>query len=449
MSEYNYSYNNGGGQPGTPPPVNTGYNVVDEGPVNPPPKKKKKKRHTVLRTLALFLMSLIVGGAAGIGGSILYLRHAESNVGSTTIYESESPLSPVDIANVPSGEVLTTAEIYAANVDRTVGIRVDAVTTNFWGMATNQAAAGSGFIISEDGYVVTNYHVINIEGATSVTVSLYSGDEYDATVVGVDETHDLAVLKIEATGLKPVVMGDSDALVVGDPVVAIGNPLGELTFSQTSGSVSALDRSVTLSTGITMKLIQTDTAINAGNSGGALFNQYGQVIGITNAKYSSSTSGTSVDNLCFAIPINQVKGLITQIIENGHVVQPYLGVSVRTVTEEVQQYGVPAGAYVESVVEDGPADKAGVLAGDVITAFNGKTISGQEDLVAVKNECAVGDTVTLKILRDGQEMELTATLTATPESAQDPVPSPTGGDQQQQQQQQGQGFGWPFDYWFR
>ena len=403
--------------------------------------------------MALLLACLIVGGGAGAGGAALYghlsgggTPAADEEEG-TTIYEAQTPLSAVNVSSVPSGSPMSAAEIYAANVDAAVGITVDVVTTNWWGMTTSGAAAGSGFVITEDGYIVTNYHVINVQGAQTITVAMYDGTTYPAEVVGFDESHDLAVLKIDASGLQTVVLGDSDSLVVGEPVAAIGNPLGELTFSLTTGVISALDRTVTMDSGTVMDLLQTDCAINSGNSGGPLFNEYGEVIGITNAKYSSSSSGqASIDNIGFAIPIDQVKDLITQLIETGEIVQPYLGVSVRTVSTEGQQYGVPAGAYVVSVEEGGPAARAGVRAGDVITALNGDAVETQQELTSLKSQYKVGQTVTLTVVRGGETLALEVVLGVTPEEDSQPAVQPSASVQPDY------GYGgygdWPFDFGF-
>ncbi len=275
---------------------------------------------------------------------------------------------------------MTPAEVYAQNVNSTVGITTS-ITTNYWGYQTQSAAAGSGFILTADGYILTNYHVV--EDSNSITVSLYDGTEYDATLVGCDESNDIAVLKIDAEGLTPVVLGDSDNLNVGDQVVAIGNPLGELTFSLTTGVVSALNREVTLSSNVTMNLIQTDCAINSGNSGGALLNLNGEVIGITNAKYSSSSSSSeaSIDNIGFAIPLNHVKNIVKSIIETGSITKPYIGVTVSSVSSEAQGYGVPTGAAVRSVEADSPAAKAGLEENDIITEVDGTAINSSTELV--------------------------------------------------------------------
>ncbi|MBR4077360.1 MAG: trypsin-like peptidase domain-containing protein, partial [Oscillospiraceae bacterium] len=235
------------------------------------------------KLVALAVSCSLLGGIVGAGAMSLLGGNSVSN-----ITEGQRPSSVLNVNYTDTSKELTLAELYAKNVNSTVGITT-AITTNYWGFQTTQPASGSGFIFSDDGYILTNYHVIS--GASSVTVTMYDGSTYDAVIVGYDASNDIAVLKIEETGLTPVILGDSDTINVGDTVVAIGNPLGELTFSLTSGVVSALDREVTFSDGTRMDLIQTDCAINSGNSGGALFNLYGEVIGITNAKFSSSGSG--------------------------------------------------------------------------------------------------------------------------------------------------------------
>ena len=247
--------------------------------VHTPRKEKKSHKGAV----ALVLCCALAGGGCGVGGAFLGNSLASRNQpttvysdGISTIMKGVRETSTLQVQQIDSSEELTGAEVYAANVNSTVGIVTSLVTTNFWGQQTTGAAAGSGFVFSDDGYILTNYHVV--EGATSITVSTYDGTSYDAKLIGYDESNDVAVLKIEATGLTPVVIGDSDKLNVGDNVVAIGNPLGELTFSETSGIVSALNREVTMSNNTTMDLIQTDCAINSGNSGGALFNMYGEAI---------------------------------------------------------------------------------------------------------------------------------------------------------------------------
>ena len=382
-----------------------------------------KKNTTVLVAVGLVLALLMGLLGSAIGNSLF-------GKGSTTIYEGQRESSVIDVAKVDTGKLMTPAEVYAANVNSTVGITTS-VTTNYWGFQTTSAASGSGFILTADGYVLTNYHVI--ESSNSISVTLYDGKSYDAVLIGYDESSDIAVLKIDAEGLTPVVLGDSDNLNVGDSVVAIGNPLGELTFSLTSGAVSALNREITLSNSVTLKLIQTDCAINSGNSGGALFNLYGEVIGITNAKYSGSGSGASIDNIGFAIPINHVRGIVESIIENGYVAKPYIGVIVSDVSEETMGYGLPAGAAVKAVSEDSPAEKAGLQVNDIITAVNGKEISGRTGLSEAVSAASVGDTLTLTVYRQGNTISVDVTVGEQIQSAL------ANEDNRQSEQQSGYG----------
>ena len=397
----------------------------------PPRRKKKNKGWTPGRIIALTLCASLISGALGAGGTVLLQRiqkadsPAFTQPGDTSqMLESVRENAKLEIVPVSSGELMTPAQVYAANVNSTVGITTS-VTTNFWGYQTTSAAAGSGFILTEDGYILTNYPVI--ENSDTISVSCYNGDTYDAALIGYDESNDIAVLKVEAQGLSPVVLGSSDKTNVGDSVLAIGNPLGELTFSLTAGTVSALDRQVTMSTGVTMNLIQTDCAINSGNSGGALFNLYGEVVGITNAKYSSSSSGeASIDNIGFAIPIDDVRGIIQSIIEKGYISKPYIGVSVTDVSAETQSYGLPAGAAVQSVTENSPAAQAGIMMSDIITQVDGADISGSGALVDVITDARVGQQLQLKVYRQGSYLDITVTVGEQIRSAmEEPVSTPS------------------------
>ena len=276
------------------------------------------------------------------------------------------------------------------------------------------------------------------------------GKEYTATYVGGEEANDIAVIKVEATGLTPVVIGSSSDMLVGEQVTTIGNPLGELTFSETTGIISALDRTITMSDGNKMNMIQTDCAINSGNSGGALFNLYGEVIGITNAKYSSSGSSgeASIDNIGFAIPINSVRSIVESIIKNGYIVKPYIGVSVEDVSSEMTSYGLPAGAVVRSVTDGAPAAQAGLQANDIITAVDGAEITGSNDLVQIVTAKKAGDTLKLSVYRQGQTLELTVTVAEQKQSAQASSSDAQQSQQQDQSQQQQQGGGYSFPWGF-
>lgn len=395
-----------------------------------PEMPKEEKKPFWKKPGAMIAGVLVAAMLAGFGGSAIGNAVFGGSSGGTTVYEGKRPTTVINTANIDTSKQMTAAEVYAANVNSTVGITTQ-VTTNYWGYTTQSAASGSGFIYSSDGYIITNYHVI--ESASSIKVTLYDGTSYDAQLIGYDESNDVAVLKIDAKDLTPVTIGDSSNLNVGDSVIAIGNPLGELTFSLTSGAVSALDREVTMSNNVTMELIQTDCAINSGNSGGALFNLYGEVIGITNAKYSgSSGSGASIDNIGFAIPINSVRSIVDSIIEKGYVAKPYIGVMVSDVSDEAISYGTPAGAAVASVTEGGPAEKAGLQANDIITAVDGKAISGKSDLSSIIADHAAGDKLTLSVYRQGQTLTVTVTVGEQTTSA---LANQQQSQQSQQQQQ--------------
>ncbi|MBO4399057.1 MAG: trypsin-like peptidase domain-containing protein [Lachnospiraceae bacterium] len=309
---------------------------------------------------------------------------------------------------------MTASEIYAANVNSTVGITTS-INTNYFGYKTTAAASGSGFILTADGYIATNYHVI--EDASDIKVTLYDDTSYKAELVGYDESNDLAVLKIDADNLQPVILGSSDQLRVGDSVIAIGNPLGELTFSLTHGAVSALNRTITVNN-ISMTLIQTDCAINSGNSGGALFNTYGEVVGIVNAKYSGSGSSTtaSIDNIGFAIPIDSVIDILKSLVEKGYVEKPYIGVSVYDLDSGYEAFGL-AGAVVSSVEKGSPAEEAGIQANDVITKVNGTDIKSVNELKNMIAKAESGDVLTLTVYRQGQSVEIKVSVAVRRQTA--------------------------------
>ena len=291
---------------------------------------------------------------------------------------------------------LTPGQIHAQNKDSVVGIANQGITTNIFGQVTETASSGSGFIISEDGYIVTNYHVI--EGAKTLTVITNDEEEYPATVVGYDDGNDFALIKIDVTGLTPVKLGDSDDLIVGDQVVAIGNPLGEMTNSLTVGYISVKDRDVTIDNTI-INMLQTDTAINPGNSGGPLFNMKGEVIGITTAKYS----GTAVESIGFAIPIDDVTQMIDELMENGYISAPYMGIQITTQTDGI-------GVYVQSVEADSPAAAAGLRKGDIIVGLGEYETPTLASLDKALRNFEPNETTSMQIYRNRQVLELTITF---------------------------------------
>ncbi len=326
--------------------------------------------------------------------------------------EGSVPGSPVS-----SGDWLTPTQVYARNVDAVVMVHSQITYASFGQSGTGEST-GSGFVISRDGYVLTNYHVV--EGASTVSIAMHNGESYTAQIVGYDETNDVALLKADGSELPVVTLGSSSALNVGDQVVAIGNPLGELTSTMTVGYISGKERSVTTD-GTTINMIQTDAAINSGNSGGPLFNMKGEVVGITTAKYSGETSsGASIEGIGFAIPIDDVMDVVDELKEFGYIKTAYMGVVVWEMNQEMQAmaelYNLPVGLYVDSTEADGPAHAAGVVAEDIIVALGGTRVTNLNELTRALRQFDPGDTTTITVLRQGRELELTITLTEKPRS---------------------------------
>ena len=380
-------------------------------PAPEPPKKRGFFHRTAVKVTALILACAVAGGLAGWGGAAI----AGSSTSRTAIQQSSRQPVSVQVKNVDGQTKMEPAEVYASVVNSAVSINCSATSTNIFGQQTQTASSGSGFIITEDGYVVTNYHVVS--GASSVEVTLYNGDTYDATVIGGDSDYDVAVLKINATGLTPVTLGNSADVNVGDSVLAIGNPLGELTFSMSGGYVSSCNRAINVD-GTPFNMIQVDCSINPGNSGGPLMNLYGEVVGIVSAKYSTYSS-TTVEGLGFAIPIDDVKSIITDIMENGAVTgKAYMAVTVGTMNSQMAaQYSIDIdqGVFVYSVVKGGAGDKAGLRLGDVITKMGDTTLTSRQDLSAALKSYRAGDTATLTVFRDGSYITTDITFDQQPQ----------------------------------
>ena len=378
------------------------------------PKKQGFFHRAAVKVTALILACAVAGGLAGWGGAAI--AGSGSNSGKTTIQQSDRQPVTVQVKKVDGQTKMDPATVYASVVNSAVSINCSATSTNIFGQQTQTASSGSGFIITEDGYVVTNYHVVS--GASSVQVTLYNGDTYDATVIGGDSDYDVAVLKINATGLTPVTLGNSADVNVGDSVLAIGNPLGELTFSMSGGYVSSCNRAINVD-GTPFNMIQVDCSINPGNSGGPLVNLYGEVVGIVSAKYSSYSS-TTVEGLGFAIPISDVRSIITDIMENGAVTdKAYMAITAGTMNEQMAaqfNIDVTEGVFVYSVVEGGAGEKAGLRLGDVITKMGDKTLTSRQDLSAAMKGYRAGDTVTLTVYRGGQYIEVELTFDAQPQN---------------------------------
>lgn len=403
----------------------------DRAPAPAPesPKKRGFFHRTAVKVTALILACAVAGGLAGWGGAAI----AGSSTSRTAIQQSSRQPVSVQVKNVDGQTKMEPAEVYASVVNSAVSINCSATSTNIFGQQTQTASSGSGFIITEDGYVVTNYHVVS--GASSVEVTLYNGDTYDATVIGGDSDYDVAVLKINASGLQPVTLGESADVNVGDTVLAIGNPLGELTFSMSQGIVSSCDRAINVD-GTPFNMIQVDCSINPGNSGGPLVNLYGEVVGIVSAKYSTYSS-TTVEGLGFAIPISDVRSIITDIMENGAVTdKAYMAITAGTMNEQMAaqfNIDVTEGVFVYSVVEGGAGDKAGLRLGDVITKMGDKTLTSRQDLSAAMKGYRAGDTVTLTVYRSGQYIEVELTFDAQPQT--------TGSDDSSQSSDNSYGYG--------
>ena len=385
------------------------------------PAQPKKHHRGIGRVVALILSCAVISAACGFGGAIL--AQNGSSTGKTTVQQSNRTATTVNVKKVDGQTLMSPAEVYASTVNSVVSINCSAVSTNIFGQQTESASSGSGFIYTADGYIVTNQHVI--ANASSINVTLYNGDTYPATLVGSDSDYDVAVLKIDAKDLPAVTLGNSTDVNVGDNVMAIGNPLGELTFSMSSGIVSCVNRAINVE-GTPFNMIQVDASINPGNSGGPLMNLYGEVVGIVSAKYSSYAD-TTVEGLGFAIPINDVQSIISDIMENGSVTdKAYMAITAGTMTQQMAaQYKINAteGVFVYSVEDGGAGDKAGLKLGDVITKLNDTQITSMEDLSAAKKGFKAGDTVTLTVLRDGQEITTQLTFDAQPQTTDDTTDS--------------------------
>ena len=398
------------------------YQQPQYAPPQKPKKEKKARKGFWKRAIAAVAVIALVAASSGVTAAFINRQNdARMKQLDLQISRLQSQIDSLSKSsgNSVSGTIatvdgLTPGQVYAQNVDSVVAIASTVQTNSFYGSSTG-TASGSGFILTADGYVVTNYHVI--EGATSVSVITHDKTEYPAQIVGTDKNNDVAVLKVEATDLPAVTIGSSDDLVIGDMVVAIGNPLGTLTATQTVGYVSGKDRDVTTDNTI-INMIQTDAAINSGNSGGPLFNMKGEVVGITTAKYSgNSGSGASIEGIGFAIPIDDVSGIISDLADFGYVTGAYLGVTVRNMDSEASTlYGLPLGAYVETVEAGGAASRAGIQPKDIITDLGGYKVEGITTLTRALRKFKAGDTTTITVIRGGSQVVLEITLDEKPQT---------------------------------
>jgi len=417
----------------------------------PPAEKKRRKQRTrrgmgPAAVIALCLVCAILGGLAGgllpgllqndaadvqlpADGS---LPPSDSSSGTVINKVSTTP-TPVTTNMVTPGDALSATEIYYnLALKQVVGVTTEITYTNYFGFSSSSAISGSGFIISADGYILTNHHVIKdaVAGDYEVSVMTYDGEKYVANVVGYEEDNDVAVLKIEGSDFIASTIGDSDNMLVGETVYAVGNPLGELEYSMTDGIVSALDREISsqdASTGVTttINMFQISAAINSGNSGGPIYNSRGEVIGIATAKYSD----TGIEGLGFGIPINDAVKIANDLISDGYVRgKAYMGINVGTVTASAAQYyGLVEGAIVGSVTEGGCAETAGLKENDIIVAIDDTEITSRDALIAAKKDYRAGDSAVLKVYRSGEYLELTIVFDEeTPElleSSAEPVPN--------------------------
>ena len=429
---------------------NYGYQAPQRQEVpreQPKQEPKKQKRSGFKTVLSAILVLALVAGSCFVTASLVDSRWQEQNRQMQDTFNQQigdmqqkiaeieaNTKTPASTGESVSGspvavQGLTPSQVYAQNVDAVVIVYSYSNASGNYYSPSTVASTGSGFFISEDGYLLTNHHVI--DGAVNVTVTTRSGQTHTATIVGSDATNDVALLKVDGQNMPHVTLGSSADLIVGDQVAAIGNPLGELTSTMTVGYVSGKERDVTTD-GTTINMIQTDAAINSGNSGGPLFNMKGEVIGITTAKYSgNSSSGASIEGIGFAIPIDDVMNVVSDLMEFGYVKSAYMGIVVRDMDMTVAEiYGLPVGVYVDSVEADGPAAKAGMKAKDIIIGIGGVSITNRSELTKALRGFEPGDTTTVRVFRSGAELELTITLVERPADADTSVQTQPETDQQ-------------------
>ena len=408
------------------------------------PRPAKEKKHPLKplgrlwpKALALVLAAACLFGGIAIGSRGAGNRQRQLEALEAELRALEARLDKLDrsaptaYTPLPAGEVLTPAQVYARNVASVVGITCDS-TAVIGGQSIQTTVTGSGFLLSEDGYVVTNYHVV-AEAAT-ITVVTQDAETHEAALVGRDTTADMALLKVEGEHFQPVTLGSSTELAIGDMVVAIGNPLSALEATQTVGYISGKNREVSTDNNV-VNMLQTDAAINSGNSGGPLFNMRGEVVGITTAKYSgTSASGASIEGLSFAIPIDDLKKSMEDLMTQGYIRSAYLGIRGMDVeAAAVDTYGLPKGTYVESVEPEGAAAAAGVQPKDIITALGDHPVDSFNALARALRAFQAGDRTQITVYRGGQTLVLDITLSERPQDQEDAGSGllPESGDYQQ------------------
>ena len=449
---------------GQVPPQNPYGGMYTYTPEPPQPKKKRRVLPLVLGAIALVIVGCLAGG---IGVHAYLTNGTEEGTTAPEVVQEESVVeeseekapieensafntTTIDIKTNSTANELTPQDVFENYVNAVVAISNES-TTNIFGQYATTASSGSGMILSEDGYILTNNHVI--DGAEKLTVIMTSGEEYEATVIGADSENDVALIKIDATGLPTVAVGDSSEIQVGEQVCAIGNPLGELTNTLTVGYISALDREINEDE-TPINMFQTDCAINSGNSGGPIFDMNGNVVGITTAKYSSSSSsGASIEGIGFCIPINDAMDIVADLLQYGYVRgRASLGISCQTIPSTITQYyNFPTGVYVYSVEAGSAAETAGLKQGDIITAMDGQEVGTVADLKAMLKDFEAGQTVALTVFRSEtmESMEISVTLDEKVATVNTEEETETEENTQPQQGQQGgysYGYSFPFGY---
>ena len=387
------------------------YTPPERQPREPRPPRKPGRTGSFAKTLCLCLACALLGGIGGAAmmSSRMAVRMDNLEYSLAELRTETAAVKAGQLVTEQGGEsTMSPAEVYQQACQQVVGITTEVTYTNLFGMSSSSAVSGSGFIISENGYILTNFHVVEYAYASKqdAVAILHDGTRYPASIVGVEESSDIAVLKIDAANLSAATTGDSGKISVGEQVYAVGNPLGELEFSMSTGYVSALDRSIkTDESDETISMFQIDAAVNSGNSGGPVYNSRGEVIGVVTAKYSD----TGVEGIGFAIPINDAFSIASDLITKGYVTgKAYMGIRLdeRYNSMFSQYYGMPMGAYVYSVDAGSSAEKAGLQAGDIITKLGDSEITGYTDLRAAVKNFSAGDSAEISLYRAGESITL-------------------------------------------
>lgn len=385
------------------------------------PAEKKPKEHTksidskLLKVACLCLVCALLGGL--FGGVIASKMQSDDNSAENVI--GDKPIISGTENRPISNTKSSVNDIYTLGCEQTVGISTEVTYTNFFGQTSSSAVSGTGFVVTDDGYILTNYHVIEdaYNADLAVKVMFKDGTAYDAAIAGVESENDIAVLKIDASDLNPVTVADSDEILVGDEVYAIGNPLGELDFTLTGGRISALDRSITTAANTpAINMFQFDAAVNSGNSGGPVYNTRGEVIGVVTAKAGEY----GVEGIGFAVPINDAVSIANDLITKGYVSgKAYMGVNIDTRYNSTYAayYNTPEGAYVYNVESGSCAEKCGIAAGDIITRVGDNTVTGYDDLHSAIRQYKAGEVVEVDVYRGNETVTLHITFDeATPGS---------------------------------